>query len=317
MPSEFQPEKLSQAHELNNANEEKRADDLLHPGIESNPEPMTLPPPIPPLPILEGAAPRSVPAWRHIMALVILLGFMVFVALAGSFARNLPKGQSEPMLPSTAPALISLSLLELGMFGIIWGIAWLFSRPSTDELFLRWRGTWQNVVLGLGYSLALRFVPVIAVVFLAIFALLNGVKPDELKEYIKGFSPTPDKLVSLKALENDPVYRVIMVTWMSFIVAGLREELWRVAVIASFTKWLTPHYSQRGIRIFAVIISSLFFGLAHWIQGPLAIGLTALIGMALGAITLAHRSIWPAVIAHGAFDALSFLLLPLAKDIKM
>lgn len=280
----------------------------IEPSAPINLEPITQ------FPQLE--APPHLPSWRHIMALIFLLGFMVFVALAGSFARNLPKGQSEPMLPATAPQLISLSLLELGMFGVIWGIAWLFSRPSTDELFMRWRGTWENIVLGLGYSLALRFVPVVAVVFLAMFALLNGVKPEDLTEYIKGFSPTPEKMVSLKALENDPVYRFIMVTWMSFIVAGLREELWRVAVIASFTKWLTPRYSQRHVQIFAVIISSLFFGMAHVIQGPLAIGLTALIGMALGAITLAHRSIWPAVIAHGAFDALSFLLLPLAKNIQ-
>ena len=29
---------------------------------------------------------------------------------------------------------------------------------------------------------------------------------------------------------------------------------------------------------------------------------------------LKHRSIWPAVIAHGAFDALSFTMLAWAKD---
>lgn len=275
-----------------------------------------LPIPSPLTPIVPSLKP-VIARWRHATALAILLGFMVFVAVAGAFTNSLPKGQIQPMLPSTAPQLIKLSALELGMFGILWGVAWLLSRPSTDDLFLRWRGTWENIVLGLGYSLALRFVPVVAVIFLAMFALLSGVKPEDLTEYIKGFSPSPEKMVSLEALQNDPIYRFLMVTWMSFIVAGLREELWRVAVIASFTKLLTPRYSERGVQIFAVVVSSLFFGMAHIIQGPLAIGLTALIGMALGAITIAHRSIWPAVIAHGAFDALSFLLLPLVKNIKM
>jgi membrane protease YdiL (CAAX protease family) len=39
--------------------------------------------------------------------------------------------------------------------------------------------------------------------------------------------------------------------------------------------------------------------------------LTAVLGFALGLIIVFHRSIWPAVLAHGMFDATTLALLPL------
>jgi membrane protease YdiL (CAAX protease family) len=40
-----------------------------------------------------------------------------------------------------------------------------------------------------------------------------------------------------------------------------------------------------------------------------AIG-AGLLGLMLGLIIVLHKSIWPAVIAHGLFDATTFALLP-------
>ena len=37
-----------------------------------------------------------------------------------------------------------------------------------------------------------------------------------------------------------------------------------------------------------------------------------ILGVGLGAIMVYHQSIWPAVFAHGIFDATTFALLPLA-----
>ncbi|MBM3841498.1 MAG: CPBP family intramembrane metalloprotease [Verrucomicrobia bacterium] len=51
-------------------------------------------------------------------------------------------------------------------------------------------------------------------------------------------------------------------------------------------------------------------GSRHSMQGPVAVGLTTLLGFGLGVIMVLHRSIWPAVIAHGMFDATSLALLP-------
>ena len=40
----------------------------------------------------------------------------------------------------------------------------------------------------------------------------------------------------------------------------------------------------------------------------------ALLGFGLSVVMVLHRSIWPAVIAHGLFDATSLALLPWAME---
>jgi hypothetical protein len=49
-------------------------------------------------------------------------------------------------------------------------------------------------------------------------------------------------------------------------------------------------------------------------MGPVAVCLAGLLGLGLGVIMVLHRSIWPAVIAHGAFDATSMALIPWAME---
>ena len=264
---------------------------------------------------------REIPRWRHAVALFILLGFISFIAWT-NFQFESSAQAENPILPSTSGDLLTQTAFHLFFFGAFWCAAWAFSRASKDDLFLRWRGTWQNFALGFGYSIGLRFVVAGVAIFVLLCALLSGITVDEIIKFVKSFSPAPERMVSLKALSNDPLYRFLMVTWVSFIVAGLREELWRVAVIAACTKVfsanvLKPRFSARGAQIFGVVLSSVFFGMAHYIQGWIAVGMTMVLGLSLGAITLAHRSIWPAIIAHGAFDALTFLLLPLASSIQL
>ncbi len=260
---------------------------------------------------------REIPRWRHGVALFVLMGFISLIAVSGFRLAGKALKPDTAILPSTSGALLSQTSIELLFFGVFWGVAWAFSRASRDDLFLRWRGTWQNIVIGLGYSIGLRFVIAAVAIFVMMVALISGITPAEITVFVKSFSPTPERMVSLKTLGNDPVYLFLMVTWVSFIVAGLREELWRVAVIAACTKLLTPKLSVRMAQLLGVVMSSLFFGMAHYVQGWIAVGMTAVLGLSLGAITLIHRSIWPAVIAHGAFDALTFLLLPLASNVKL
>jgi membrane protease YdiL (CAAX protease family) len=64
-----------------------------------------------------------------------------------------------------------------------------------------------------------------------------------------------------------------------------------------------------------VVIVAIAFGLGHWPQGAMAVLLTGFLGVGLGAIMVFHRSVWPAVIAHGLFDATSFALIPFALEL--
>ncbi len=64
----------------------------------------------------------------------------------------------------------------------------------------------------------------------------------------------------------------------------------------------------------AVALAAIVFGCGHVPQGALAVALTGFLGFGLGLIMVLHKSIWPAVIAHGMFDATTFALLPFAID---
>ena len=64
----------------------------------------------------------------------------------------------------------------------------------------------------------------------------------------------------------------------------------------------------------SVLVAAALFGIGHVAQGPGGVLATALLGVAFGAILLDRRSIWEAVIAHGLFDAVGFLVLAAGID---
>jgi membrane protease YdiL (CAAX protease family) len=69
--------------------------------------------------------------------------------------------------------------------------------------------------------------------------------------------------------------------------------------------------SRTGESI-AIVLIGVAFGAAYLPMGALAAVAAGLIGIFLGIILIIHRSIWPAVIAHGLFDATA--LLPLIAN---
>jgi membrane protease YdiL (CAAX protease family) len=106
----------------------------------------------------------------------------------------------------------------------------------------------------------------------------------------------------------------LTLTVASFLVGGLREELWRGAFLAGFRRLWPRQFSGRSGEMKAVVASSILFGAGHSLQGPVAMVLTGLLGLGLGTIMVYHRSIWPGVFAHGFFDATSMALIPFIAD---
>jgi membrane protease YdiL (CAAX protease family) len=49
-------------------------------------------------------------------------------------------------------------------------------------------------------------------------------------------------------------------------------------------------------------------------MGPIAAVMAGVLGWLLGMIMVLHKSIWPAVIAHGLFDATTLAILPWSLD---
>lgn len=199
---------------------------------------------------------------------------------------------------------------NLLLFGIILGVAWAIRRFRKSEIFARWPGPWQPWVFGVAHSIGLRILA--AGVTLAAFGVLMAVFHLMHKDpqSLENLRPKIENVIATDAL-RDPVYLLLTTTLISFVVAGLREELWRAGVLRYLFDLLPDGGKTWRGQAIAVFLSSLVFGLGHWPQGPAGMLLTFTIGLGLGAIMLFHRSLWIAVFAHGFFDATTFILLRL------
>jgi membrane protease YdiL (CAAX protease family) len=148
---------------------------------------------------------------------------------------------------------------------------------------------------------------VIAVMVVVLpYAALMGDKV--MEEKVQEYRPKIEAVIETDAL-NDPVYLALTLSLVSFVVAGLREELWRAGILAGLAGLFPAVFASRKGQFSAVLIAAVIFGIGHAPQGLGGVVLTGLLGIGLGAIMVWHRSIWVAVIAHGFFDATTFALL--------
>jgi membrane protease YdiL (CAAX protease family) len=258
-------------------------------------------PPILPQPEGEpGEAPTpqpKPPVWRVVAALVVL-GF--YVVLPGILGAGRQAGDAA-ILPATASGV-----LELTMFGAAFVLTVWLARLTAQELRLRWRGGWWVVPRAFGWSILLRLGVgfVLAAVLLA-WHWIGKIPLDELA----GFRPEVESVVDVSSLRN-PLYMFLMLTLVSFVLAGLREELWRAGMLALLGRLFPRWFGGRWGPWLAILPVALLFGLGHTPQGWMGVLATTVVGIGLGAILVFHRSIWDAVLAHGFFNAATFAVLP-------
>jgi len=257
-----------------------------------------------------------IPRWRWAMSLLLIGFYPAFVSLVGELLSRHSKHKGGSALPSSSANLVIYVLLDLAVFGVFWGLGWLFSRATKDELLLRWRGGfWKPIAAGFGYALGIRLAIVVAFAFLFFLATIAlavaGHDPKTLTHLIEGAAPKTDALFPKGALAN-PIYLLLTITLLSFVAAGGREELWRTACLAALRHLLPNNWAERARWIGAIALSSVIFGLGHIYQGGLGVVITGFIGAGLGVLTWRNRSIWPSMWAHGFFDATSFLLAAMA-----
>jgi membrane protease YdiL (CAAX protease family) len=268
-------------------------------------------------PIIAGhASPGHAPPvsqWRWWIHLLALTALPVTACVLGILASHHP--HRIAMVPVTVRGLLVVTVEQLGFFAVLFAIACAASRVSGRQLLLKWRGGIMPVVWGLAESVALRLLigvlaATVVVFWMLLKAILNHGEPPALNEH--PFRPQIENLVSLDALTADPVYFALMLTLVSFVLAGLREELWRAGMLAGINGLFPGLMKKRSGQAAAVLIVAVLFGLAHTPQGMGGVAMTTLLGAGLGAIMVWHRSIWEAVIAHGFFDATTFAFLYVA-----
>lgn len=260
---------------------------------------------IPPDRIVMEADP--VPRWRWYIHLLLIGGFFI-PGIAFSFRHV----HQHAALTNNARGLLSVSGIHMAAFAAVFALGWLASRASLDQMYFRWRPGWLVLPLGIGYSIAIRIVVALVALSVVAILLLTHVVTQESLQH---FKPTKyvdvEKLVDKTAMQSHGSYFWLTLTVVSFVVAGLREELWRAGTLAAMRVLWPRAFGTRAGEIVAVVIIALVFGGAHLGMGILAAAIAALLGILLGLIIIFHRSVWPAVLAHGFFDALSLALIPL------
>lgn len=228
---------------------------------------------------------------------------------------SVPFPRHQPALSHSVTGLLFICLFELGAFAVVFGLGCFASRASSEDLFLRWRPGWWVLPLGFGYSIAARLAAGL-IIFFVIFILIlsHFFTIDSAQHFITAERPRAEKLVDVAAMRTSPAYFWLTVTLVSFVVAGLREEMWRAGTLAGLRALWPRAFASTGGQIVAVSLIAVLFGLGHLPLGTIGAVVAGLLGLFLGLIIVLHRSIWPAVIAHGCIDATTFALLPFALE---
>jgi membrane protease YdiL (CAAX protease family) len=233
----------------------------------------------------------------------LLLGLLA--EALGRFAVADPAGQAT-LLPGTTSGLLETCAENFGLFALLFAGAWAFARPSADDLGARWRRPWITLGLGAAWSVGLRVLVTLLVSVVAVILVVSQKLGGHGPASLDAFRPKVENLLNPAAL-HDPVYLLITVSLVSFVVAGLREELWRAGMLTAFNALLPAKWRNRWGQAAAISFAAVIFGLGHLPQGVAGVVLTGVLGLGLGWIMTYHRSLWIAVLAHGFFDATSFV----------
>lgn len=267
------------------------------------------PPPVEALPA--SVSPTPLPRWRWWVFLLVIASYPLLIGILGLGATE----AQGPALASEARGLLVACAVQLVIFSVFFGIAWFAARATREDLRWRWLGGFWPIPLGIGYSVALRMlVGIAAALVVGVLLLTRVVTLAQLQEFTMANRPDVESIVDVSAMRENPLYFWLTLTLVSFVVAGLREELWRAGVLAGLAKLWPRWFGSRLGQVAAALVAAVIFGFGHVGQGILAVGMTALLGFGLGLIMIFHRSIWPAVIAHGMFDATSLALIPWALE---
>lgn len=258
------------------------------------------------VPVVETGRP-PVAHWRWWMHLIVLASFPLAAGLMGILLSD----RTGALLPVSVAGLLRVTARELIFFAGIFAVAWAFSRVNRRQLLLQWRGRAMPAVWGAAYSVVLRMLimaltTTVVAGWMLYKMMVAGNRPQELKP---SFRPEVEHLVNANALAADPVYFVLMLTLVSFVLAALREELWRAGMLAGINALFPRLMNKFSGQVTAIFIVAVLFGLAHTTQGWPGVLVTTVLGAGLGAIMVWHGSIWEAVIAHGFFNAASFTFL--------
>src|SRR6185436_605458 len=147
--------------------------------IAAPPPPAIGPEPAPAL-APEPPPPRRTPGWWIHWLLMAALPIAVLLLGMG---RSPFRG---PALTHSVNGLLYVCAIQIVIFGILFLLAWLASRASSEQLLLEWRPGFWVVPLGLGYSLALRLaLMALGLILVTILLLTHIVSPKDFEHFAR------------------------------------------------------------------------------------------------------------------------------------
>ncbi|MGD8537365.1 MAG: type II CAAX endopeptidase family protein [Candidatus Aminicenantes bacterium] len=152
----------------------------------------------------------------------------------------------------------------------------------------------KTVLLGIGVGIFLQFLS------------LHGIEPILAK-----LTGHPPDLSSFAALKGNTKF-LFMWLAISWTVAAFGEEIvYRGYVINRVTDLIGKNRTAWLVSLFC---SATLFGLIHYYQGTSGMISTGVSGLVFGILYLAtKRNLWGAILAHGAYDTVGFLLIFFGK----
>jgi membrane protease YdiL (CAAX protease family) len=101
------------------------------------------------------------------------------------------------------------------------------------------------------------------------------------------------------------------------VFAAMWEEIVFRGFLLGRLRAAMPKRDSRGAALcrdaLAVLLTALVFATGHGYQGVLGLVQTAVAGVALGALTIWRKSLWPAIGAHLLIDAFGLVMLKALK----
>jgi membrane protease YdiL (CAAX protease family) len=218
---------------------------------------------------------RALRRFRYLIDIVALVAVTFLLdAVVGAFIPapiNLEKG------------FVFDAIGKMLLVGVAWGLIRLRGETLADIGLKRPASWMRTFMIGIGLA---------AIIFIAIYLSEKA-----------GFRRDLSKF---KEVQGNLELAVLGVFYAS-IGAGFYEEFMFRGFLMQGLAMLFG--AGRGAWIAAVVVQGALFGLAHAYQNPLGMAITGTLGILLGMLVLASgRNLWPAIIAHGLFDASRFVL---------
>lgn len=216
--------------------------------------------------------------------------FIVFVAVV---AGQVAMGGLAGWLIHTFPSLgilwlnVLIGLVSLASVGLV-----LCARRQSPASIGLGKPPAGRTLVGALAAVPACYIAVFATV--GIYVAVAGIDIQGMaEEREKFFEMVPDLSIGT----------VLMIT----VFVGLHEEiLFRGFVLSRLSVLF-------GRPVIAVFASGIVFGLLHFYQGPIGVAQTTAVGLVLAGVVVLTRTLWPAILAHAAFDTIGLTLIPLLR----